>query len=88
MDVATVRLDAALEVDRDVLALFRPFDEYAQVVRLLAQGLGKRAVVFDALAALQDLLRVGLVFPEVGRGDAGLEIGKLALETGFVKAPS
>ena len=40
------------------------------------------------LPALQRLLRVGLVLPEVGRGGAQIELVQFAGKAGFVKAPS
>jgi hypothetical protein len=88
LDVTAERFQAALEVARDVLALAGPVDEDAEVVRLPAQRLGQRAVVLDLAAALQDLLRVGLVLPEIRRRDGRLDLGQLALQPRFVKAPS
>ena len=54
LDVAAVRLEAALEIGGDVLALARPVDEHAEIVALLAQRFGERAVVFEPTAALED----------------------------------
>jgi hypothetical protein len=88
LDVALVDVDAGLQIAQHVLALPRPIEEDRQVVGLLAQRLGQRAVVLDLAAALQDLLRVGLVLPEIRRRDGRLDLGQLALQPRFVKAPS
>jgi hypothetical protein len=62
-----------LGIDR--LARFRPLDEHGEIVALLLQRLGEIAILFEPAAALQDLLRFGLIFPEIGRGGARLEAG-------------
>jgi hypothetical protein len=88
LDVAAEAVERLLEVGGDVFALLRPVDEDGEIVRLLAQRGGERAIVFDAAAALLDLLRRGLVLPEVGRGGAQIEVVQFAGKAGFVKAPS
>ena len=48
-------------------------DEHAEIVGPLSEGRGELAVLFEPAAALQHALRLGLIFPEVGRGGARLE---------------
>jgi hypothetical protein len=67
LDVAGVALERPVEIHRDVLALPRPVGEDAEVVGLAAKRLGERAVALDALAALQNPLRAGLILPEIRR---------------------
>jgi hypothetical protein len=55
---------------------------------LLSERFGERFVVLNPPALLEGLLRGRLILPEVGRGDARLEVGQFLPETGFVKAPS
>jgi hypothetical protein len=88
LDVAGVLLEPAAEVVGHVLALSRPVHKDGEIVGLPAQRLGKRPFVLELAAALQDLLGGGLIFPEVGDGDLRLDVGQLALQAGFVKAPS
>ena len=65
-----------------------PVDQHREVVGLALERGGQRLVVFQPAPALQHLLRVGLVLPEVRGGNLRFEIGQLALEAGFVKVPS
>jgi hypothetical protein len=58
------------------LAGLGPLDEHAEIVALLLQRDAEIEILFEAAAALQDLLRFGLVFPEIGRGGARLEAGQ------------
>ena len=67
------RFDGLRELGVHLFAGGRPFDEHAEVVALLLERRDELAVLFEAAAALQDALRFGLVFPEVGRGGARLE---------------
>ena len=88
LDVALEGVEAAVELRRDVLAAAGPVHQHAEVVALLSQRFGERAVVFETLAPLQGLLRRRLVLPEIGAGDLRFEIAELARQACFVKAPS
>jgi hypothetical protein len=52
------------------------------------KGLGQRAIVFESPAALEDLLRGGLILPEVRRRARGLDLVQFPQEACFVKGPS
>jgi hypothetical protein len=80
LNVAAERLEAALEIARDVLALPRPIDKHTQVVELTTQRLGQRAVVFEPAAALQQLLCGRRILPELGVRDLGLDLAQFALQ--------
>src|SRR4029079_14017403 len=54
----------------DPLTRLRPLREARQTVCAPTQRIAQRAIPFDRLAPLQYLLRRGLIFPEVGVGDA------------------
>jgi hypothetical protein len=84
--VELVERFAELGIDR--LAGARPLEEHAQIVAALAQRHHQIAILFDAPAALQDLLRFGLIFPEFRGGGAGLEAGQFFIETGGFKDSS
>jgi hypothetical protein len=43
------------------------------------------AVLFEAAAALKDLLRLRLILPEIGRGGAGFEAVQLLFGAGGFK---
>ena len=84
-----LRARRARAADRaDVLALPGPFEQHAEVVELAGQRVAQLDFVGQPAAALQRLLRLGLVLPEVGRGDAGFELGQLAGGVGGVKDSS
>jgi hypothetical protein len=63
------------ELPFDRLARPGPFDEHAEIVTALLQRRHQLAILLEAAAALQDFLRFGLIFPEIGRGGALLEAG-------------
>jgi hypothetical protein len=52
---------------------------------VFAQRFAQLPVLLDAAAALQDLLGVGLVVPEIGRRGLGFYLGKLGVQTSDVK---
>jgi hypothetical protein len=70
-------VEATDEVGLHVLALTGPFEEHAEVVGAAFQRLTGGLVLFDPAPALQDLLRLGLIFPEIGVGDPLLDVGDL-----------
>jgi hypothetical protein len=88
LHVALERLQPFSQVGFDVLALPRPVDQDGQVVGLAAQRRRQRAIVFEAPAALQQLLRRSLVLPEVRSGDLRLDVLDLARQPRVVKGPS
>jgi hypothetical protein len=88
LNVAAVRIDAALEVGHHVLALPGPLEEHLEVVRLAAQRRRERAIVFEPAPTLLGLLGVGGIFPEIRRGDRRFDFRQFALQAGLVKAPS
>jgi len=69
LDVALEVVQALEEIRFHRLARPGPFDEDAEVVGAAGQRLGERQLVFDAASALQQLLRLGLVLPEVRLGN-------------------
>ena len=52
------------------LAGFGPLDQHREIVALPSQRLHQIAILLESPAALQRLLRFGLVLPEIGRGRA------------------
>jgi hypothetical protein len=93
LDLAGVDLDLEAverlrELGVDGLARFRPFDEDGQIVVFLAERQREIAVLLQPATALQDLLRFGLVLPEIGSGGAGLEAGQFFVGAGGLKDSS
>jgi hypothetical protein len=78
--------DTEVLVDR--LPRFSPFDEHGEVFALPLQRQHQVAILLEAAAALQDLLRFRLIFPEIGRGDARLEAGQFFVGAGGFKDSS
>jgi hypothetical protein len=64
------------QIGGDVLARLPPLDEDGEIVDAALQRLAERDVGFERFAALQDLLRRRLVFPEVRSGGLLLYFGE------------
>jgi hypothetical protein len=77
--------EAALEVGGHVFAALGPFEEHAQVGGAARERVTQFDVFAQTASALQSLLRLGLVFPEIGFGDAGFEDGEFVGARGPVK---
>jgi hypothetical protein len=73
LDFLIQRLEGLAEFGVDRLAGLGPLHEHSQVVAALSQRHDQIAILLEPAAALQNLLRFGLVFPEIGRGGARLE---------------
>jgi hypothetical protein len=76
------------ELAVDSFARLGPLDQHGEVVALLLERQHQIAILFEPAAALQDLLRFGLVFPEVGRGGARLEAVQFFVGAGDLKDSS
>jgi hypothetical protein len=76
------------KIAEDVLARLQPLDEHDEVVGAALQRLAERDVRFERLAALQRLLRGGLVLPEIGIGGLLLYLRELVAGPGRVKDSS
>ena len=75
------RVEPLRELGVDRFARFVPLEEDREIVALLRQRTREIAILLEASAALQNLLRFGLVFPEVGGGGARLETCQLFVGT-------
>jgi hypothetical protein len=73
VDLLVEPIEAAREVRGDVLTGRGPLDEDAEIVLLRLQRIDEVDFVLEAPAALEGLLRLGLVLPEIRLGDALLE---------------
>ena len=88
LDLRLERVERALQVGGHVLALLRPFEQHADVVDLLGEAVAELDVFGEPALALQRLLRVGLVVPEVRRGDLQFELRQLSGIVRLVKDSS
>ena len=88
LDFADQLVEPAREVFGDRLPRLRPFDEDGEIVDAPLERLAQVAVVFEAAAPLQQLLRAGLVLPEVRIGNAQLYPGEFVGGAGGVKDSS
>ena len=75
VDLRFERVDRLGEIGADVFTALRPFEQDAEVVGLLGKAVAQLDVFRDAALPQQGLLRVGLVVPEIGRGDFAFELG-------------
>jgi hypothetical protein len=82
------RLERLPELGVNRLPRLRPLHEHGEVVALLRERFREIAVLLETASPLQDLLRFGLVFPEVGGGGARLEARQLFVGTGGFKDSS
>ena len=77
------RLEAGRELGVHRLARFGPFDEDGEVVVLLLERENEIAVLLEPAAALLDLLRFGLILPEIRGGGAHVEAGQFFVRPGL-----
>jgi len=82
------RVERLPELGIHGLAGFGPLDEDREVVAFSGQRLNQLAILLEATAALQDLLRFRLVLPEIRRGRAVLEPGQFFVGAGGFKDSS
>jgi hypothetical protein len=78
-------VERASEVVGHRFAGFGPFHQDVKVVELALQRVAQLHVLLEPAAALQELLRVRLVFPEVRFGDALFDLGQFDCGAGGVK---
>jgi hypothetical protein len=69
VDLLLERVEGLGQIGGDVFTTLRPFEEYADVVDFLGEAVAELDVFRKTALPLQRLLRLGLVVPEVGRGD-------------------
>jgi len=69
--------EPAIEFREHVFACLRPLDQDGQVIDSAAQRSGKRDVLFQTAAPLQQSLGERLILPEVGFGRACLDLPQL-----------
>jgi hypothetical protein len=78
------RFERLSELGVDRLTRVRPFDQHREVVALLPERQHEIAILLDPAAPLQDLLRFGLVLPEIRSGGKRLEARQfLVRSSGF-----
>jgi hypothetical protein len=70
IDLRLEIVQAPLEIGGHVLAGFGPLDQHGEVVAAAPERLRERHFLFEPAAAQQQLLRLGLVLPEVRLADA------------------
>jgi hypothetical protein len=78
-------LHAVRELGCDIFALRGPVDEHGEIVAFRPERRNQLDFFFDAAAALEDLLRFGLVIPEVRGRCAGFYLGELVRRASCLK---
>jgi hypothetical protein len=79
------RVERMREFGVNGLARLGPLHEHGQIVALGPERAHEIAILLEPAAALQDLLRFSLVFPEIGRGRARFEAVQLFFRAGGFK---
>jgi hypothetical protein len=74
VDLLFEGVERLLQIGGDILAAFGPFEQHADVVELLGEAVAKLEVFRQPALALQRLLRLGLVVPEIRGGDFLFEL--------------
>jgi hypothetical protein len=87
-DLGAQLVEAAREIVGDGFTRLRPLDEDREVVDAALERLAHADVVFEAAAALEELLRAGLVLPEVRVGRLLLYLLEFVGRAGGVKDSS
>jgi hypothetical protein len=88
LDLGLEIIEAAREVGGHVLAGLGPFDENGEVLGLLPERGGERDFLFETPTALEYLLRLGLVLPEIRLRRARLERAQLVGRSSGLKDSS
>jgi hypothetical protein len=88
VDLLLEPVERVRELGVDALTRLRPFNENGEIVVLPAERHAEIAVLLQPAAALQDLLRFSLVFPEIRGGGASLEAGQFFVGAGSLKDSS
>jgi hypothetical protein len=88
LDLAGERLERLGELRLRRLPLARPLDQDPEILDAPAKRFAQLAVFLQPPAALQQLLGGRLVFPEIGRGEARLDLRQLLARTCGVKDSS
>jgi hypothetical protein len=88
LDLLVEAFDRLGELGVHGFAGLGPFEEHGQVVAFLFERQDQIAILLEPAPALQDLLRFGLIFPEVGRGGARLEAVQFFVGAGDFKDSS
>jgi hypothetical protein len=79
------RFECLREFGVDRLSRFRPFEQHREVFALFLERQAQIAILLEPATALEDFLCFSLVFPEIGRGGAGLEAGQLLVGSSGLK---
>jgi hypothetical protein len=74
VDLGRESVERLRQIPRDLLAALAPFEQDADVVDLLREAVALLEILSEAALALQRLLGLGLVVPEIGRGDSAFEL--------------
>jgi hypothetical protein len=69
VDLIFERIEGFGQIGGNLFTALRPFEQYADVVDFLGEAVAELDVFGQAPLALERFLRLGLVVPEVGRGD-------------------
>jgi hypothetical protein len=77
LDLHGQRVKGARQLGQHVLSLACPLGQHGEIVFALSEALDEIALFLEPVAALEDLLRFGLIFPEIGRGGALFELRQL-----------
>jgi hypothetical protein len=88
LDLLIERVEPLRELRVHRLARLRPFEQNGKVVGALAQRHHQVALLLEPLAALQDLLRFGLILPEIWRCGFVFEAGQFFVGAGGFKDSS
>jgi len=88
LDVGLQLLQPPEQVVLHGLAGLGPLDEHPEIVDTALQGVAERQLLLQTPAPLQQLLRLGLILPEVRFGDARLDARELGAMTRRVKDSS
>jgi len=88
LDLLLEVVERSREIGGDVLPRSGPFEEDTDVVSAALERFEKVAILLEPAAALHDLLRFGLIAPEIRSRGARLYFAELFVETGTLKDAS
>jgi hypothetical protein len=75
------RVEGVADLGVHGLSRFGPLEQDGQIISSFLQRAYEGEVLLEPAQTLLNLLSFGLVFPEIGRGGAGLEAGQFFFRT-------
>jgi hypothetical protein len=85
VDLRGQLIERTAEIVSNRFSRLGPLDEHMEVVEAASERLTQLAIFFEPATALHDFLRLDLILPEIGGGNALFDGGEFGFGAGGVK---